>query len=291
MLLIYSGSTPNLEDWQFKFGLNGNVLNGLTALPFTDVESIDGLDAPDIRLLEASRDGEHGAYSYAKYYDKRTVTLELVIYSQGEGYLDALKSNFKPNDSGDWLFWKPPEEDVRLLFCKPIKFRYSVPRLRAAAQRIEAQLIFQADDPRWYGVTNSAIIKYPVLVQTGRIYPKMYPFVYGTVQTGGQLSIFNEGSIPTDPTFAFTGPVSHPSVYNQTTGQTMFLDINLTASQSLFVDVVNKAISINGVPAASVLRVNSDWVTLVEGNNELFFNAVSAGASASVVVASRNAWV
>lgn len=291
MLLFFTGNAPDLDDWQFQYGVGGEILNREVGNTFTDITAINGLDTPDIRSIQADRDGEHGGYTYAKYYSRRTVEISLDIYAPNETYLDRLKRNFLPKNTGDWLFWKPVGEDIRMLYCKPTGFRYATERIRVVSEKTIAQLMFQAEDPRWYAQPVTNVIHFPNTTQLGRIYPKTYPYTYSATQIGGNVVMTSPGSIEGTVELTFTGEIDHPVVQNQSTGKTMYLDVVTVPGDQLRVDIPNKRIELNGRLYMNALRSGSDWLDIQPGNNNLQFSCNAAGASAQVVVTTRDAWI
>jgi hypothetical protein len=213
------------------------------------------------------------------------------VYLGDEDYLDALKVNFQPKDGGDWLFWKPPGKPIRLLYCKPSSFKYTVDRKRVAGSSVQAQLVFHADDPRWYGDVHYDIVGFPGISLTGRDYPKTYPYVYGDYHFGGEVEVVNEGTLFSGLTFSFSGIITNPVIFNQTTNQTMFLDVAMHPGDTLQVDTINRVIYYNGANYGKAFRIGSEWVGMAKGNNRFLFSATSTGDGAQVVVATRNAWV
>lgn len=132
-----------LDDYEFKFGHDGLVLNGgqsnaTLGNPIWDIYKVTGLDLPDIKVSDKEFDGIDGGVVEAVNLKMRTIRLDGTLYAHQddslEEYLDQLKTNFAPvprESSGELFdpnqkpfFLKPPGKDERFLFAKPVGLSY-----------------------------------------------------------------------------------------------------------------------------------------------------------------------
>lgn len=99
---------------------------------------------------------------------------------------------------------------------------------------------------------------------------------------GGTPNFITNNSIANVlPTITITGEASNPVIENATTGQTLTYTGNITASQTLVINVNEKTAKLNG---ANVLgNVSGDWLWLAPGVNHLVYtNKTSAVTYATV---------
>lgn len=132
-----------LEDYEFKFGHDGLLLNAgqsnaTPGNPVWDIRKVTGLDLPDVKVSDKEFDGIDGGVIDAVNISMRTVRLDGTLYAHQddslEGYLDQLKANFAPvprESSGEFFdpnqkpfFIKTPGQDERFLFAKPVALSY-----------------------------------------------------------------------------------------------------------------------------------------------------------------------
>lgn len=264
------------QDYTFKLGDNGVVLNADdTSSTFVDITKIQGLDSAPPRSTERDHEGTDGGYMDAEFEKARPVTLEGTVYAVNtelQPYLDSLKANWALSRTLVPLYFKQPGVTERVLFVKPLGCRYD---FEQAARLDQADIQFQAfaEDPRIYGSTLESVNIYQgEQVTSGRGYPRAYPYGYGATTSivGTNLSV--GGNRPTPPVYTMTGPISKPRIINETTGESMFFDIDLGATDSLVVDVKNRTVLLNGQNRRSVLRF-AKWIFLQPGLNFIRYRA------------------
>ena len=87
------------------------------------------------------------------------------------------------------------------------------------------------------------------------------------------------------------GAVSDPAIYNNTTGQTFGLDIDLVSGDVVTIDTRRgslRATLNHGGTVTNIINAmtnGSEWIKLRPGNNSIRYNASSGGASLTCSVA------
>lgn len=96
---------------------------------------------------------------------------------------------------------------------------------------------------------------------------------YGAVwEAGGgsQVTTVTNNSITNvAPTITITGVSENPSVTNLTTNQTLTYTGNITATQTLVINVARRTALLNG--ASVISKISGDWPLLAPGNNRLTY--------------------
>lgn len=115
----------------------------------------------------------------------------------------------------------------------------------------------------------------PAMVNVGVIWDNL-----GAVwEEGGGTPIATVGNNSVSnvaPTISIKGPAQNPEFANITTNQTLYYTGNITASQTLVINVARKTAELNGV---SVLQnISGDWPLLAPGNNRLSYTTNNATA-------------
>lgn len=281
---------PVLADYTYQFTDTGPVMGG--GLDY-DLVSIDGLDMPDVRVVEQDRDGADGSYLFAPFLKSRAITIQggvLVPPSQApDTFLDDLLETFQPTSIAQPFYYKHPGVVQRVVFCNSLGVRYTYnDSFNASYINFQAQLI--AEDPRKYSsdpVTLPAV-SLPT-TSGGFAFPVVFPLTFATIIDGGTLIATNAGNKSTFPTTIFMGEVSNPVVTNLTTGVTMSFQIDLALGDQLIIDSALRTVKLNGSDRAAAI-IGNRFLQLVPGQNTLFFTSANFSNTGTMSLSFRSAW-
>src|SRR3954452_23618724 len=143
------------EDYTFKLGDSGVVLNTDAVYPFADVTSVKGLDSAPFRTSSRDHEGDDGGYMDAEFEKARDIIIGGTLYDTTdhmEAFLDSLKANWAPSKVQVPFYFKPPGKSERLLLVKPLGIKYDWDAMRRSNQ-VDFQLGAYAEDPRIYDST------------------------------------------------------------------------------------------------------------------------------------------
>lgn len=149
---------------------------------------------------------------------------------------------------------------------------------------IKSQYTFFCPDPRYYNdtlQTASLSVSNPL----GRTYNRIYNLVYGTGSSGASSTVQNNGWATTYPTITLNGPVNNPTIGNVTTGNYITITGNYASSDTIFVDLDSKYITLNGNPARNLITGNSTWFSAQPGANQFILtgSGTLAGVTAGTI--------
>lgn len=284
-------AAPNLADYTFQYTDTGPVMGG--GLVF-DVQKIEGLGLPDVRVIQQDRDGADGEFIFAGFTRARSIALSGYLklpnfVTAPEVYIDQYLATFKPSKVAQPFYYKMPGTDQRVVFCVPAAAPLDIDeQFNTGYIPFLVQLL--AEDPRKY---SSAVASFgPVGLPTtsgGRVYPLVYPKAYGTISTGGDVTVINNGNKETFPILIINGAVSNPIVTNETANIVMQLSINLATGDQLVVDCGAKSVVLNGADRSDILSGN-EFIELVAGSNAIRFTALSFSSSGTLQGTYRHAW-
>lgn len=239
-------------------------------------EDTPGLDSGSV--LKAS---DHGAWPGVFYAQTRTVTASLVVRSepgQMNGTLRQL-SAATPIDAADEipLVVQLDDDAPLLVFARCTRRAFQIGqghRTGLARGAIE----FEASDPRRYSLLEMNQITSLPQPEPGLAWPLVFPLDFGIPGSTGNLDTFNSGDAPTHPMFAITGPCSQPSITNLTTGVLLEYDIDLSASDTLYIDTQQGTVTLNGTTAnrlytATTRSQPEQAFTLPPGSSALAFRS------------------
>ena len=110
---------------------------------------------------------------------------------------------------------------------------------------------------------------------------------------GTAVTVANAGDEEAGAVFTLTatGSVSDPTVYNNTTGQSFGLDVDLVSGDKVVIDTRRGSLRVtlthNGTDTSIInkMTAGSEWVKLQPGNNSVRYNASSGGAALTCSVA------
>jgi hypothetical protein len=180
-----------VNDYEFRYGGNGLILNNLANVPTVgnpifDITKVTGMDMPDIKVSSKDHDGYDGGAVEAQWYGQRTIGLDGTIFCHKddslEYWLDRLKSNYAPTtwdsgvpQSGQFFYIKAPgtPEKFAIAYSLGVKYDWdNTRRFNSQAFRI----MLQCAQPQWYALSGK---------------------VLGPVAVGVPLTYYNEGNYAT----------------------------------------------------------------------------------------------
>ena len=283
------------EDYTWQLGDAGVILNPaeVTATPpSVDITEVDGIDSAPLRETERDHEGADGGFLDAVWEKGRPVILEGMAYAELDylmTFLMELKANFAPSRTLVPFYMKYPGLEEQVLFVKPRGCRW---RLNQLARRggAEVQFLMFAEDPRIY----SAALQSVSLIQSGVTaggfgFLLGFPFGFGVAAETQVENLLNLGNRPTPVRFTFPGPVTDPEIVNESTGDTLKVNITLTVDQFLVIDTQYHTVRLDGTANRRGLLEEPNWFMLQPGDNFIRYRAALPGASPATAEY-RHAW-
>jgi hypothetical protein len=91
----------------------------------------------------------------------------------------------------------------------------------------------------------------------GLVFPLVFPLVFGTMSTGGSLTMTNAGNAPSNPRLQLDGPGRGFTITDSATGRQLRFDANFTllAGDQLEINTQERAVTLRGVSQSSALLV------------------------------------
>ncbi|QNJ57628.1 minor tail protein [Streptomyces phage Keanu] len=242
-------------------------------------EETPGLDSGSV--LKAS---DHGAWPGIFYAQNRTVTASLVVRCEPGNMNGTLRqlAAATPIDAADEipLVVQLDDDAPLMVFARCTRRAFQVARGHRVGMARGA-IEFEASDPRRYSLletTSTTALPQP---EPGLAWPLVFPLDFGTPGSTGNITAVNSGDAPTHPRFAITGPCSHPIITNLSTGALLEYDIDLSASDTLYVDTNQGTVTLNGLTAnrlytATTRSQPEGSFTLPAGSSALAFRSDDA---------------
>lgn len=261
------------------------------------LEEVTGTDSPELTESAENIVQEDGGIHGDFFYNRRPITLSGLLLNPSDA-IDRNEKMEKVSAACDamradaTLKWTPSGGEKRVMRVR----RQNGPRFSGAWQKT-FMVGLVAEDPRIY---SDALYQQSVAATTGgapsgRTFPETFPMSYGGGTLAGQVMIENQGSTVTYPVLTVYGPGNVPVITNQTTGQSLYLNIALATGQFITINTnpISRQILLDG--ASSVYSaldfVQSSWWGLEPGINDVRFSYGSFSTGASLGIDWRNAWV
>jgi hypothetical protein len=281
-----------LDEYTFKLGDAGLILNDSATTPFVDITRTVGFDSAMARETEREWEGNDGGFMDAEFEKARRIILEGLAYADIDAlemYLDDLKENWAVSRTLVPLYFKAPGVVERTFLVKPLGMRYDWETTRRYGEA-RVQFLAYAEDPRTYSAEELTV---PILINsvstTGFGFPLGFPFGFGTSSSGLGTNLYNYGNRPTPVVFNIYGPTINPRIVNDDTGEEMEFLITLGTDQTLVVDTKYKTVRLDGAYNRRSTMVNAGWFFLKKGDNHIRYLADIA-TSQYVDAVYRSAW-
>ena len=258
---------------------------------------------PEIRENKENRALSSGTMDFTRFHGESTVAMRVLVTNHNKygrsrrDLVDAIMPYCRPEARG-YLHWQLNDEpDSRCVRIRAGR----VARPVNGYNRVE--LVCSWVVPR--GIQESSFLFTDVLSPSdtittpgsGRAYPLTFPRIYPAATTtgSGTKTINNHGTVEVYPFIRVYGSVTDPLIRNVTTGkQLRFQALTIPDDNYITIDLYNRQVLMNDDPSDSRLNSlvhgDSDWWSLVPGNNEILFSA-AAYSGTRIEITYRYAWL
>lgn len=276
---------------------------------WTVVRQIDGFwDAGEIAQERIKRAGRHGTVSMDAFYGSKPITLSGEIRARNLTSLRTgqreLQKHFRSLESKLLRFHLWDEEPVEGMARKVQVF--DMPEVQADGRYARGFVIgLMLDDPYLYGESwNSQIVAVGGTLLSTRSYsvtgsgPRRRTYdqpgptrIYTSTLVPDQ--IVNEGTVESYPIIVLKGPMTNPTIVNQTSGKTVVWDdLIIAADETYRVDMGEGEVHLNSVIETydGLDVLGSEFWALEPGENEIALIPFSSGPGADMTVYWRSAF-
>lgn len=256
------------------------------------LQELDGWDSAEVRAAVQQREADHGAWFTPGYLGERPITLTGKVEADDLTALDEAKERLLAavslSDTLLVVYESIPKQGVVRKSGKPL-FRYLSDTVA------EYSLLVTAADPRRYSTALRSEQTALPSVSGGLTFPVTFPITWSAVTVSGDIDAHNEGSFPTSPRLAISGPVQAPQILCQRQDgsvQILAYSQDLASGDQLVIDTAEHTVVINGnASRRRWLSAPNGWPQISAGENVSFqFRASAYDASALLTVQWRSAW-
>lgn len=285
-----------------KVAYNGWETGDSTLTHLREIKGLD--DMADLRTGDADLPGLDGVLFGTDEEGKKVIELTFITYAKGAlnttdeqdqvslaatelvAAFQRRRDDVLPLDihfeNGDG------EQTVSSIYCRPRK-RVLSHKIQAAQVYFESTVTLEAPDPRVYGPQQTNTVGM-ALGAGGRSYPRIYPYTYGVLGSGGTITVENDGSRESFPVAYVYGPVTNPVVENVTQGKQIKVLLTLIPGDFLTIDFWNRTIVLNDQASRYyAITGQSAWWYLDPGTSLVRFSGGFFESSARLTLNWRSA--
>lgn len=272
----------------YSFSFNNQTFGGKDS-PY-QIISVDGLESlPAIRNQDDNRGYADGMFSGRDFLGGRMISIIFNVFGNANGSAqenyNILQSVLLPQTSGTTpLYFLLPPNPTQFINARVRALNATVDA-NYTYGFITAQVQFFCPNPLYFS-NNEQTATMAYLPPTGRTYNRVYNLVYDPASIQITTTVTNNGWTNTYPTITLNGPIENPIIGNNT--QNAYLEFSGTYAESdlLVIDLYNKLVTLNGLPARNLL-VSGTWFSASPGNNEYYlegdFGSTLIGTTKAVV--------
>lgn len=236
--------------------------NGVAIPPFIKVTNVTKSLLPKVTINSTNINGMIGNRFNKVEFGEREITLSCK-------FMFDILDQAKVDECAKWLRgnnWKPS----KLQFNNSSKYFMAICSSEVDLNDLlflgEGDITFKCNDPLLYD------IEY------------MTPFA-------GSVNVLNSGNTKDYPTIKMTcGGNSVIKVENTTNGTKVTVKGNFASGKELVIDCKKQYISYDGSSAMGGFYLDSDWITLEEGENHIVVT-VTGGSSTSNKIYCQDSWI
>jgi hypothetical protein len=258
----------------YAFAFNGFVFGG-SGSPY-QINSVAGLESlPNLRVQDSDRGYLDGMFSGRDFLSGRLITITMQVLSgnglTAQGNFKLLQAALVPQQTGT--------SPLQFQLSTSDNLQYINARVRASSVVIDpeytygfikAQYTFFCPNPVYFDNTaQSASMAYSTPL--GRTYNRVYPLSFGGGSQTQSANIINNGWTTIYPLVTIYGPIANPVIGSTTAGVSLNFNYTMAQSDVIIIDLYNRTILLNGVPARNLLLGSSQWFGATPGNNYFYF--------------------
>lgn len=259
----------------------------------------------DVRELDIPIPFESGISDYETLLGKYVYVLDGIMYPGGESEYDSglaalrklasldIQQDDPLSDEGYVPYVFSEFSQDKQIFMKVLYVQVPESTRKGLVQPF--RLICKIKDPIIYGSElklASTEDSDPTTASGSAVYDFSYPIIFGASTYSVTSAATNTGDLPVYPVgITVYGPVNTPVITNDTTGESIRVEQNLSSSSNILRISYDKDTLVATVDGVNVLGSTSgDFFKLRPGENEITLTGSSIGSGAYVEVSYRDGW-
>lgn len=275
----------------YQIDLRGVLFGAAAPYVLRQADVADLWDLADIRAADLVIPGRNGLTGGDDFYGGMAVTFGIDVRARDAALtsaVDALRAAFARSDV-DLPLYVQMFGTQRLRWVRPRRLSIDMTQAPFGLARATAQVMVM--DPFGYADAESAASASVSVAASALTFPVTFPITFGATYSPGSLIATNAGTAPANWVATITGPVTDPTLINNTTGQTLSLTGVVPVGLDLVIDSKSRTIILDGsVNRADMRDLGSEWFDLVPGANYITYDASPTPPIGSLTLSWRSAW-
>lgn len=278
---------------QYQFSFNSQTFGGVGS-PY-QILSVDGLEGlPVIRNQDDNRGYNDGMFTGQDFLGGRSISIIMNVFGAGatsaQANLNTLQQALLPQVSGTTplYFLLPSPNNEQFINARVRGFRTTIDPNYTYGY-ITCQVDFYCPIPIIYDTTLQTA-SMTLGGALGRTYNRIYPLVYLS-GSAPYTAVLNSGWATTYPTITFSGPIVNPVFGNFTQNQYMFFNYTFVDTDVCVINLLDRLVTLNGLPARNLLTATSDWLTAPPGTSQFYYYGTGTTGATSATITWRNAYI
>lgn len=258
--------------------------------------AISGFDSPGLREVRENRPGADGQIDYQNLLGERLIAFGGEMLANNIVEKNKLRANlinaFLVDGTYHWLRYQVSGEIPKQIYCKVFSLDI-LDEIRDDPFGKGFTINLIAIDPRIYSQEELTETVYIPSVEGGRVFDKVYPKTYGTIQVGGKIVCANDGNFSNLPIIKLYGPLSNPKIRNNDDeAKEILINIVVADGDYLEIDFEEKTVLLNGTASRyHYLDTDSKWWKMKPGNNEIEFRDGLGNVNGKAEIIFRHSWI
>jgi hypothetical protein len=283
-----------LDNYSFQFG--SFTFGGDDSV--WQVLSVDGLAGiPELRVQDDNRGYNDGALTGRDFYNGRNITFIINTFAGGglsaQQNYQLLQNALAPQQSGtQTLTFKLDATSTEKIISTRVRTRVTTIDPDYTYGLIKSQVMMFCPDPRYYDSTLNALQLTISSSSVGRTYNRTYNLTYPLASITNTGSATNAGNIYSSPVITILGPATNPTIGYVEGNAALTVNVALSASDVLVVDMANRLVTLNGSAARNLVANSSEWWDIPAGSTAtVYFSATGSTSGTYATVNWRNAYI
>jgi hypothetical protein len=241
-----------------------------------DIEGLAGL--PDIRTSQGVNVGKDGGWTSAQLYEPRFISMNGVIAQTDTQSVEAKRIALASLLAEKSLLLKYVTPGGSTYTTRVVVMGFTAP-IKRMANAAPYKIDLKADDPLLYDFDSEGgglVATLNVVSPTGGFdIPFDIPF---DITGGVEVTIVeNTGTSSVSPIITITGPLTEPTLINQTTNQQMQILTDLSGSDVVVINTQLETITLNGADAYYLLADGFSFIEIGPGDNRMYLTSDNSG--------------
>jgi len=261
------------------------------------LRDISGLDGADVRENTQEIPAADGLIQGDNLHGGRPITIDGFIVSEG---LTAAQRNARIDKLLRASLAMTADAELRWTESGGVPVHLYLRRQQPTriTDRLPKSFLLSmvSANPRIEGQTENSqqIVAGGSTGNEGFPFPMAFPLNFRAAGSGSSVSnIVTYGNAPAVPRFRIDGPITNPTILNNTTGKQIKLNYTLGAGAYLIVNARDHTIKLNGATDvySALDFANSTWWNLQAGTNDVRLLSTTFTAPAALTTYWRDSWL